>query len=83
MNLEPSAIERILNDLDRQNWEVVSYVFADHGQLDLQCLSGKAADRDVAGRARPTQNTDKILMETRRSLRRWVKCSGHWLSPMA
>ena len=33
ITLEPMAIEKVLNDLGKANWELISYAFADQGAI--------------------------------------------------
>jgi hypothetical protein len=47
VTLEPRAIERMLNELGKTNWELISYFFSDRGATGMAVLkrSGRDADR--------------------------------------
>jgi hypothetical protein len=38
ITLEPMAIEKVLNDLGKVNWELISYAFADQGTTGFAVL---------------------------------------------
>jgi hypothetical protein len=38
ITLEPRAIERMLNELGKLNWELVSYFFSDSGSTGMAVL---------------------------------------------
>ncbi|MEW5978871.1 MAG: DUF4177 domain-containing protein [Acidobacteriota bacterium] len=54
ITLEPSRIERMLNDLGKERWELVSYSFAEQGSTGFAILKRPArrADRRSTGPGR-------------------------------
>ena len=46
MTLEPMAIEKVLNDLGKANWELISYAFADQGTTGFAVLRRRSRHPD-------------------------------------
>ena len=46
ITLEPVAIEKVLNDLGKANWELISYAFADQGAVGFAVLRRRSRHPD-------------------------------------
>jgi hypothetical protein len=50
VTLEPRAVERLLNDLGKTRWELVSYFFSDRGAAGMAVLKRLGRETDRRGR---------------------------------
>ena len=46
ITLEPMAIEKVLNDLGKAHWELISYAFADQGTTGFAVLKRRSQHPD-------------------------------------
>jgi hypothetical protein len=46
ITIEPMAIEKVLNDLGKLNWELISYAFADQGTTGFAVLKRRSRHPD-------------------------------------